>query len=135
MAALSLLGALFVGCSGSGSPAASPRQSRTTTITRSGEDTIVSIDETEKEPVNPVCTSYCDRVAACWYARGGADLMMTKEEIVSRCQREQADCRTPTTDMLCCSQIADCYDFNRCLVGARDVVMACERARGIERTP
>jgi hypothetical protein len=118
---------IVVGCSsGSSRPPRGP--SSTTSITRSGDDTTVTIDDTEPEAVNPVCTRYCDRMAACWYARGGADLMLTKEQIVGRCSKEQAECRTPTTDMLCCSNVADCYDFNRCVSQSRDTVMACERA-------
>jgi hypothetical protein len=121
-----------VGCSG-GSQKRSSTTPSTTTVHQSGDDTVVTIEDSNQEPVNPVCAAYCGRIAACWDSRpNNPDLMLTKDEIVGRCKKEQAECRTPTTDMLCCSEVKDCYDFNRCLSSARDVVMACERAKGLE---
>jgi hypothetical protein len=131
LASLAVVALLLAGAGCSSNQGAQPApQSGSVQVTRSGEETFVSVEEAAAEPLNPVCVAYCDRLASCWHARpNNNELMMTRDEILKRCNAEQAACHTPTTDMLCCSEITDCYDFNRCIAQSRDHVMSCERFR------
>jgi hypothetical protein len=131
LAVVAVFCALGSGCSAGHVGVSSETQPPSTVrVSRSGDETFVSVEEAQAEPVNPVCLAYCDRLADCWHARpNNTELMMSRDEVLKRCKGEQAACHTPTTDMLCCSDVSDCYDFNRCVDESRDKVMSCERVR------
>lgn len=118
-----LLGA---GC-GSRQPA--PKPDDRISVAQSGETTVVTIEDREREPENAVCKSYCERLSACWYAVPNADPMLSPKDILARCWAEQHQCRTPTTEVLCCGSLTACGDFVKCEGAGRDVVSTCERLR------
>ena len=117
---------LTPGC-GSKQPPAKPDDR--ISVTKSGETTVVTIEDREREPENAVCKSYCERLSACWYAVPNADPMLSPKDIFSRCWAEQHGCRTATTEVLCCGSLTVCGDFVKCQSSGRDVVSTCEHLR------
>ena len=95
-------------------------------VTQSGETTLVTIENREREPENAVCKSYCERLSACWYSVPNADPMLSPKDIFARCWAEQHQCRTVTTEALCCGSLTACSDFVKCQGSGRDVVSTCE---------
>ena len=116
--------ALAVAACGGPPPPSGP--SRTVTTRRSGDTTEVSITEGDESKENPQCTAYCERVAACWYARPGVDPTLGHDAVLSRCRAEHEGCKTPTTDTLCCAAFTDCQDFVRCEGQTHDLVRQCQ---------
>jgi hypothetical protein len=94
-------------------------------VVRSGETTVVSIQDHNDEPENASCKAYCDQLTACWYAMPNVDPMLTSKDVFAKCWSEQHQCKTPTTEVHCCGSVADCGDFVRCENRARDVVTDC----------
>jgi hypothetical protein len=123
---------LAVACSARQSPPHD--EARVVAVHREGESTFVSISEGDMvEPVNTRCLSYCERLASCWYALPGADVRVREDDVRTRCKEERQDCRIPTTDELCCTQITDCGDFARCQSESRDLAMDCTRMSRLSR--
>lgn len=121
-----LLTALAIGaCSGA---RAGGRDTRRFDVSHpNDETTLVSIDDTASRTENSDCLRYCARLAECWTMMPGADVTMTNGEVQSQCQKEQAGCRTPTTETFCCERESTCADFSQCQTKSRDVVMDCSR--------
>jgi hypothetical protein len=117
---------LVPGC-GSKQPPAKPDDR--ISVTQSGDTTLVTIEDREREPENAVCKSYCERLSACWYAVPNADPMLSPKDVFARCWAEQHFCRTVTTEVLCCGSLDACSDFVKCQGTGRDVVSTCEHLR------
>lgn len=113
------------GCSKSQPP---PKPDDRISISQAGDTTVVTIEDREREPENPVCKSYCERLSACWYSVPSADPMLAPKDVLARCLAERSQCRTPTTEALCCGLLSACADFVRCQATGRDVVSTCEHA-------
>jgi hypothetical protein len=94
-------------------------------VVRSGETTVVSIQDHDTEPENPSCKAYCDRLTSCWYAMPNVDPMLTSKDVFAKCWSEQHKCKTPTTQVHCCGSLSVCGDFVKCENTARDVVTDC----------
>lgn len=109
--------------------AAGPDDVRTVTTQRTGDSTFVSITQGPIEKENSICASYCERLASCWDAVLNADVMLRKADVVMNCKKEQHDCRTPTTDALCCGEITACSDFVQCQAESREVAVECSEVR------
>ena len=87
---------------------------------------MVTIEDRDTEPENATCKAYCERLAACWYAVPNADPMLSGKDIFDKCWAEQHQCRTATTELLCCGSIGVCGDFVQCQATGRDVVSDCQ---------
>jgi hypothetical protein len=94
-------------------------------MARSGETTVVSIQDHDSEPENASCKVYCDRLTACWYAIPNVDPMLSSKDVFAKCWAEQHQCKTPTTEVHCCGSVTVCGDFVKCENAARDVVTEC----------
>jgi hypothetical protein len=105
-----------------------PTDGRSIVVTKSGDTTEVSVNDAPLDPQNPACLDYCRRLAACWYAVPNRQEAMPEAEVGRACLSEQNDCRTSTTETLCCGAIADCQEFARCQAQSRDVVSDCWRS-------
>ena len=99
-------------------------------VVKSGETTTVTIDDQVREPVNPVCKQYCERLSACWYAVPNADPMLAQKDVFARCLAEQQKCRTVPTELMCCGALTACGDFVHCQSTSRDVVSDCTHSGG-----
>jgi len=115
---------ILVAC-GSSSVRGESTDPRTITTQRAGGNTYVVIDDEPRAPENRICVDYCERVVSCWYALPNANATATAAEARSSCRKEQSDCRTPSTDTLCCSRFEDCQDFARCQAESRGVEGQC----------
>ncbi len=94
-------------------------------MVRSGETTVVSIQDHDDEPENSTCKAYCERLAACSYAMPNMDPMLTAKDVFAKCWAEQHQCRTPMTEVHCCASVTACGDFVQCENTARDRVTDC----------
>jgi hypothetical protein len=90
-----------------------------------GDTTLVSIDQQVQEPMNPDCVAYCERLERCRDAVPGVDVVLDAKTFLTRCRAEHDDCRTPSTETLCCAKFSDCSDFGRCQAKSRDLVQMC----------
>lgn len=88
----------------------------------------MSVSDVPGEPPNAVCLEYCRRLTACWYAVPNREEAIPEAEVSRACLKEQSDCRTPTTETLCCAAITDCQEFVHCQARSRDVVSDCSRS-------
>jgi len=124
---LPLLPLLAVACASSPPPPSDPN--RRVTVSHEGDETHVSITDEGPRPLNADCTAYCERLVACWSDIPGSDPMLGDEDVRKRCLSEHAECRTATTETLCCGHVADCNAFAQCQARSRDRVVVCERER------
>ncbi len=97
------------------------------TVVRTGDTTVVSVQDHTEEPENAVCKAYCERLTKCWYAVPNADPMLAPKDVYAKCWAEQHQCRTPMTEVHCCSSSDSCPDFVKCETTARDVVTDCRK--------
>jgi hypothetical protein len=116
---------LLVACGGNRHRTETPATD--VSVVRSGETTVVSIQDHDDEPENQSCKAYCDRLTACWYAIPNVDQMLTSKDVFAKCWAEQHQCKTPTTEVHCCGAVTACGDFVKCENAARDVVIDCRR--------
>ena len=114
-------------CAACGAPQKAAADNRSIVVARSGENTVVSIDDSP-DPESAVCIEYCRRLSACWYAMPNRREEMSEVEVTRACLKDESNCRTPTTETLCCGKITDCQDFVRCQERSHDVVSDCSRS-------
>jgi hypothetical protein len=125
LAALSLL---VVACGSSPPPRSGPSTpDHRVTVTREGEETHVMITDEPPLSSNADCTAYCERLTQCWPEIPGSDPMIGAAEVRKRCLSEHSECRTATTETLCCGHVVDCNEFAQCQAKSRDRVVVCER--------
>ncbi|HEX4335715.1 MAG TPA: hypothetical protein VH062_07345 [Polyangiaceae bacterium] len=96
-------------------------------VVKSGDTTVVAVEDHSQEPESASCKTYCERLSACWYAVPNADPMLGPKDVLAKCLAEQKQCRTPTTALHCCGAINACGDFVKCQSTAQDVVTDCDR--------
>ncbi|HEX3594354.1 MAG TPA: hypothetical protein VHU80_04610 [Polyangiaceae bacterium] len=105
-----------------------PPPAKNVTVVKSGDTTVVAVEDDVQEPESADCKRYCERLSACWYAVPNADPMLAPKDVLAKCWTEQHHCRTPTTALHCCGAVNACGDFVKCESTAQDMVTDCERA-------
>jgi hypothetical protein len=120
-----LLGLAAAGL-GAGCSASSAEGTRSVSVAKTADGTVVSISDDLAEPENDVCSRYCKQLAKCWYALPNVDSSLRSDDVLRKCRQEQQGCRTPTTELLCCGLVDECTDFSPCNSRGRDIVSDCK---------